>query len=336
MTDIRGASAHGVGARAAASGAARASADKEGQLDLPVLGKAPEFVDNEHWFNTPGDRPLTLKGLRGRVVLVDFWTYSCINCMRTLPYLNAWNAKYAQGRPDDRRRPHAGVPLRARGQQRQGSDRSQRHPLSRRPGQRTADLERLRQPVLAGRVLHRRRGQRPLRPLRRGRIRGERKGDPRAARRSRQEGAAEGRQGPRDRRLGGGDHPGDLPRPGAGRTLHQRRTLAGAARLHRPRRPAGERIRLPRALADRAAVGDGGRRLARSQLRRQARLPRARLAGQGPQGEGEARRQADFRRRRRHRRPRRRRRRRPRSASTTSSTCRRSNTTSSNWNRKRA
>ncbi len=46
------------------------------------------------WFNTPGDRPLTLKGLRGRVVLVDFWTYSCINCLRTLPYLKAWDARY--------------------------------------------------------------------------------------------------------------------------------------------------------------------------------------------------------------------------------------------------
>jgi cytochrome c biogenesis protein CcdA/thiol-disulfide isomerase/thioredoxin len=61
---------------------------------LPMLGVAPEFVDTEHWFNTPGDEPLTLKGLRGHVVLVDFWTYSCINCIRTLPYLNAWYRKY--------------------------------------------------------------------------------------------------------------------------------------------------------------------------------------------------------------------------------------------------
>ena len=94
LADIRGASAHGVGARAAA--AAEPRANGAGHLDLPVLGRAPEFVGNEDWFNTPGDRPLTLKGLRGRVVLVDFWTYSCINCLRTLPYLNAWNAKYAK------------------------------------------------------------------------------------------------------------------------------------------------------------------------------------------------------------------------------------------------
>jgi cytochrome c biogenesis protein CcdA/thiol-disulfide isomerase/thioredoxin len=62
---------------------------------LPVLGIAPEFVGTQDWFNTPSDLPLTLKGLRGHVVLVDFWTYSCINCLRTLPYLNAWYGKYA-------------------------------------------------------------------------------------------------------------------------------------------------------------------------------------------------------------------------------------------------
>ena len=179
---------HGVGSRA--SGARRRSRRPDGGLDLPVLGAAPEFVDNQRWFNTPGDRPLTLSGLRGRVVLVDFWTYSCINCIRTLPYLKAWDA-VPQGRADDRRRPHARVPVRARSRQRRSGDRAQRDPLPGRPGQRPGDLERLRQPVLAGRVLHRRPGPRPLRPLRRGRIRGEREGHPRAARRSR-----EGRSGP--------------------------------------------------------------------------------------------------------------------------------------------
>jgi thiol-disulfide isomerase/thioredoxin len=59
-----------------------------------VLGEAPEFVGNERWFNTPGGRPLTLSSLRGRVVLVDFWTYSCINCIRTFPYLKAWDRRY--------------------------------------------------------------------------------------------------------------------------------------------------------------------------------------------------------------------------------------------------
>jgi thiol-disulfide isomerase/thioredoxin len=61
---------------------------------LKQLGPAPEFVDTQDWFNTPGRRPLTLKSLRGRVVLIDFWTYTCINCIRTLPYLKAWDAAY--------------------------------------------------------------------------------------------------------------------------------------------------------------------------------------------------------------------------------------------------
>jgi len=61
---------------------------------LRKLGPAPEFTGTQRWFNTPGGRPLTLRSLRGRVVLVDFWTYTCINCLRTLPYLRAWDARY--------------------------------------------------------------------------------------------------------------------------------------------------------------------------------------------------------------------------------------------------
>jgi cytochrome c biogenesis protein CcdA/thiol-disulfide isomerase/thioredoxin len=61
---------------------------------LPVLGEAPDFTGNQRWFNTPGDAPLHLKALRGRVVLVDFWTYTCINCIRTLPYVRAWDERY--------------------------------------------------------------------------------------------------------------------------------------------------------------------------------------------------------------------------------------------------
>jgi cytochrome c biogenesis protein CcdA/thiol-disulfide isomerase/thioredoxin len=61
---------------------------------LKDLGTAPEFSETQDWFNTPGDKPLSLSGLRGHVVLVDFWTYTCINCIRTLPYLKAWDASY--------------------------------------------------------------------------------------------------------------------------------------------------------------------------------------------------------------------------------------------------
>jgi cytochrome c biogenesis protein CcdA/thiol-disulfide isomerase/thioredoxin len=61
---------------------------------LKKLGPAPEFNETQDWFNTPEQKPLSLSSLRGRVVLVDFWTYTCINCIRTLPYLKAWDATY--------------------------------------------------------------------------------------------------------------------------------------------------------------------------------------------------------------------------------------------------
>jgi len=61
---------------------------------LKALGTAPDFTGNDRWFNTPGGAPLSLQGLRGRVVLVDFWTYTCINCIRTMPYLRAWDRRY--------------------------------------------------------------------------------------------------------------------------------------------------------------------------------------------------------------------------------------------------
>ncbi|HUA73358.1 MAG TPA: cytochrome c biogenesis protein DipZ [Solirubrobacteraceae bacterium] len=61
---------------------------------LRNLGPAPEFMQTQDWFNTPGMKPLSLAALRGHVTLIDFWTYTCINCIRTLPYLKAWDASY--------------------------------------------------------------------------------------------------------------------------------------------------------------------------------------------------------------------------------------------------
>lgn len=61
---------------------------------LPRLGLAPDFTGNQRWFNTADGSALTLGGLRGRVVLIDFWTYTCINCIRTLPALRSWNERY--------------------------------------------------------------------------------------------------------------------------------------------------------------------------------------------------------------------------------------------------
>ncbi len=93
LAGVRGGS-HGRLAEAVAAASAHAPSGGSKPSRLPVLGKAPEFVDTQRWFNTPGDRPLKLSSLRGRVVLVDFWTYSCINCLRTLPYLTAWDRRY--------------------------------------------------------------------------------------------------------------------------------------------------------------------------------------------------------------------------------------------------
>ena len=52
---------------------------------------APEITGIEKWLNS---EPLTLQQLKGKVVLVDFWTYTCINCIRTLPYVKSWHEKY--------------------------------------------------------------------------------------------------------------------------------------------------------------------------------------------------------------------------------------------------
>jgi cytochrome c biogenesis protein CcdA/thiol-disulfide isomerase/thioredoxin len=73
----------------------RLEADAGGrEAGLPVLGRAPDFTGNDRWFNTPAEVPFRLADLRGRVVLIDFWTYTCINCIRTLPYLRAWDGRY--------------------------------------------------------------------------------------------------------------------------------------------------------------------------------------------------------------------------------------------------
>ncbi|OGM59722.1 hypothetical protein A3A75_02085 [Candidatus Woesebacteria bacterium RIFCSPLOWO2_01_FULL_39_10] len=60
-------------------------------VTLPKGPLAPELVSGGEWF---GSTPLTIKSLRGKVVIIDFWTYSCINCQRTFPYLRTWYEKY--------------------------------------------------------------------------------------------------------------------------------------------------------------------------------------------------------------------------------------------------
>jgi thiol-disulfide isomerase/thioredoxin len=68
----------------------RSGASAAGE-ELDDYGPAPEFAGIDGWLNS---EPLTLESLRGKVVVLDFWTYSCINCLRTLPYLKRWDETY--------------------------------------------------------------------------------------------------------------------------------------------------------------------------------------------------------------------------------------------------
>ena len=85
----------GVTALAIACGVQLASAGSSPWGDTAEQTEMPPLDGATAWLQTP---PLTTASLRGKVVLVDFWTYSCINCLRTLPYIRAWAQKYrAQG-----------------------------------------------------------------------------------------------------------------------------------------------------------------------------------------------------------------------------------------------
>jgi cytochrome c biogenesis protein CcdA/thiol-disulfide isomerase/thioredoxin len=76
-----------------ASAAAAPASGSAGESEaLAVEGAMPPLIGAVEWLNSP---PLTTEGLRGKVVLVDFWTYSCINCLRAIPYVRAWAEKYA-------------------------------------------------------------------------------------------------------------------------------------------------------------------------------------------------------------------------------------------------
>ncbi|NTV30079.1 MAG: cytochrome c biogenesis protein DipZ [Candidatus Omnitrophica bacterium] len=66
--------------------------DGQDASESVAIPLAPEIVTGGQWFNSP---PLNLQALRGKVVVIDFWTYTCINCIRTLPELKAWHDRYA-------------------------------------------------------------------------------------------------------------------------------------------------------------------------------------------------------------------------------------------------
>jgi cytochrome c biogenesis protein CcdA/thiol-disulfide isomerase/thioredoxin len=89
----------GFGSAKTKAGAKTSTASTACAADVSTLvscGTAPEFTGIDQWFNTANDKPITLKSLRGKVVLVDFWAYSCINCQRSTPHLNAWYKSYAK------------------------------------------------------------------------------------------------------------------------------------------------------------------------------------------------------------------------------------------------
>ena len=91
-SDTSAAGAGGAMMAAASNGMMRASQTAaDNQPPLPVEGQLPSLNGAVQWLNSP---PLTAQSLRGKVVLIDFWTYSCINCLRSLPYVKAWADKY--------------------------------------------------------------------------------------------------------------------------------------------------------------------------------------------------------------------------------------------------
>ncbi|AMB57543.1 cytochrome c biogenesis protein DipZ [Microterricola viridarii] len=66
----------------------------DGASVLESCGTAPDIQGIQEWFNTPGNAPIALDQLHGKVVLVDFWAYSCINCQRSVPHVVAWDKAY--------------------------------------------------------------------------------------------------------------------------------------------------------------------------------------------------------------------------------------------------
>ena len=119
--------AHGIGAAEGGAEAAAAGADAARLRRGARLRRHPAVVQHRA-ARRSRSRELDR---RGPVVLIDFWTYTCINCIRTLPYLKAWDERVPRRRPDDRRRARARVRLREGRRQRRRRDRALRHRATR-------------------------------------------------------------------------------------------------------------------------------------------------------------------------------------------------------------
>ncbi len=156
-------------ATTAMSGPSMMRARPDGQPEqLAVEGPAPSLDGATEWLNS---QPLTTEELKGKVVVVDFWTYSCINCLRSIPYVRAWAEKY---------RDHGLVVIGVHAPEFafernvdnvKNATVDAQDRLSGRGRQRLQDLARVRERVLAGALLHRRQGRDPPSPFRRRRIR---------------------------------------------------------------------------------------------------------------------------------------------------------------------
>jgi thiol-disulfide isomerase/thioredoxin len=149
---------------------------------LPVESRLPSFDGATGWLNSP---PLTAADLRGKLVLVNFWTYTCINWLRQLPYVRAWADRYSGHGPIvvGVHTPEFGFEHNLDNVRRAVQDMRVDYPG--RDRQRLCGMERLRQPLLAGPVLRRRAGPHPAPPLRRRRIPAIGNGDPATAGRER-------------------------------------------------------------------------------------------------------------------------------------------------------
>ncbi|OMC38866.1 thiol:disulfide interchange protein [Mycobacterium sp. GA-1841] len=92
----RVATAGEVAGRLSPTGGKALSQCADGAEELQNCGPAPEITGIGQWLNTPGGAPVDLKSLRGKVVLIDFWAYSCINCQRAIPHVVDWYDRYKE------------------------------------------------------------------------------------------------------------------------------------------------------------------------------------------------------------------------------------------------
>ena len=138
----------------------------DGASELQSCGTAPDIKGITAWLNTPGGAPIDLKSLRGKVVLIDFWAYSCINCQRAIPHVVGWYGAY-----HDKGLEVIGVHTpeyafeKVQSNVASGAkDLGITYPVAH--GQRVLDVDQLSQPVLACRISHRPAGHGPAHQVR--------------------------------------------------------------------------------------------------------------------------------------------------------------------------